>query len=285
MEQERGQRSRIVDKMALLQELRIVIRKGPRHARGFTLLELLVVVGVMALLIGLLFPAMRKAREASRATVCVANLKHIGAGIFAYANENSDHGPSIMAAMGSTAPRTLISRPGQLVNLGLLLHDASVQTDNFFCPSQQEYNYPTDLKYLETGNVGSSYAYSVHLPAQQSPRLASVRYLALATDDFTARLGADWGVGKYSHHTLYNILHSDGSAIGYSDPDTSIFRQAVHWDDETDDVSYFTLYNQSGDTDLDPDQYGSALDIFRAWHAFCYNVEDDFGATEKSDEP
>ena len=56
--------------------------------RGFTLVELLVVIGIIAVLVSLLLPAMQNARETAKRTVCAANLHHLADAIIGYASAN-----------------------------------------------------------------------------------------------------------------------------------------------------------------------------------------------------
>lgn len=58
------------------------VRRG-----GFTLIELLVVIAIIAILVGILLPALRHARESGRTVKCMSNMKQIGVGLQAYAND------------------------------------------------------------------------------------------------------------------------------------------------------------------------------------------------------
>lgn len=58
------------------------------QGRGFTLVELLVVIAVIALLVSILLPALHKAREAAQAVACLSNLRQCGIGFQLYAHNN-----------------------------------------------------------------------------------------------------------------------------------------------------------------------------------------------------
>lgn len=61
--------------------------------QGFTLVELLVVTGIIALLISILLPALNKAREAAKRTTCASNIRQLITGITLYATANKDATP------------------------------------------------------------------------------------------------------------------------------------------------------------------------------------------------
>lgn len=61
---------------------------GPPPRRGFTLIELLVVVAIIAVLISILLPSLGKAREVSKAAVCLSNLRSLMQAVHVYANDH-----------------------------------------------------------------------------------------------------------------------------------------------------------------------------------------------------
>ena len=144
------------------------IQPKRRGTSGFTLLELLVVISILAVLCALLAPALSSARAASKRTVCISNLRQMAVAIHTYADDFSGkipYGPKAPPFTSPAnfypstgAPTSLVSlQGGAPVALGLLLQQhLSSQPRVLFCPGGDQ---PLDAD-VELARVGSQQAQS-----------------------------------------------------------------------------------------------------------------------------
>ncbi len=93
-----------------------------KHARfklGFTLVELLVVIGIIALLISILLPALSAARRSATAVKCESNLRQVGIAMIMYAQQYQGHLPA--SEIGSQTYTISVAGQGQVGGTGLLV--------------------------------------------------------------------------------------------------------------------------------------------------------------------
>jgi prepilin-type N-terminal cleavage/methylation domain-containing protein/prepilin-type processing-associated H-X9-DG protein len=120
--------------------------------RGFTLVELLVVIGIIALLISILLPSLARARAHANTVKCATQLRQIGLAMVMYANDNKGFTPAYYNPAGTFAVASLgtfvgsahpapPSGPGTLVlePIGTGRQAYLKTADVFFCPEDQKH--------------------------------------------------------------------------------------------------------------------------------------------------
>lgn len=118
-----------------------------RCAHAFTLVELLVVIGIIALLISLLLPALNRSREAANRAVCLSNMRQVFTALNFYADTNRGRVPVGYRSASKQFNSMIYSgTAGRMVLFGILYENNKLPEDfarTLFCPSE---NNPQQMK-------------------------------------------------------------------------------------------------------------------------------------------
>jgi len=179
---------------------------------GFTLVELLVVIGIIAVLISILMPALTKARISAMRTVCKSNLRQDAMAITMYANDNKGRYPSGVlynwpfAGGNIAAPETYFGN-----QLSRYINRVPL---TFYCPFQP-FNLPADGGFFEgPPYYWAGYFYFGNYAVDILPAVTRVIdqiYYPTKLGDPRTKLMQDWTDSLFVNHEFVNSVYTDGS--------------------------------------------------------------------------
>lgn len=186
-----------------------------KRKTGFTLVELLTVIGIIGVLVGLLLPAIQRARESARSTQCKSNLRQIGIAMTRYLDQQGERGTFPITAR---LPRTV--NPEQLPALyDVLAPFCEKNREIFICPSDYFLQKPD-----ENGDIaeedrfetwfdreGLSYEYpSIHFAGKTRQEVLDTPIGILGTGDVLVVYDFDTFHGPPGENGSRNYAYLDG---------------------------------------------------------------------------
>ena len=150
------------------------VRRCPALKRpAFTLVELLVVIGILAILAAMLFPVFARARENARRSSCQSNLKQLAMGALQYMQDYDEHFPlgiTANSASDYSSSFDLLQPYMKSSQIGICPSDTDTPDVNLYLPGSTPVSYKANVKLTTSPFLGEPSPPSI-AQVQQSARL------------------------------------------------------------------------------------------------------------------
>lgn len=196
---------------------------GRRTAQraGFTLLDVLVVIVVIALLMGLLAPSLSRVTESARRVVCASNMHQVGLGLAMWVNDHDGSLPAVGFADDNrtTEPARLLQlahlgeREQDWDGLGMLVAAGYLTAPSlYYCPSHNGEN-PFDRYEADWKKPGKQIVVNYHYRWLS----ANNRFIDSLHDDVTLVTDGIRTQADYNHGSGANMLKADMRVVWFDD--------------------------------------------------------------------